>query len=120
MTSITSIPQKPGRVWGVLALIAVLFPLPWVFVLNVLSVVVRSQPPRTGTSAEEWAYGLIAFGGLFFFPLFAILTVFFAIRAVLKPRVAGKVLGWIAIALLVLSIPLIWNGYAVWIMAGAR
>ena len=59
-------------------------------------------------------------GGLFFFPLFAILTIFFAIRAVLKPRVAGKVMGWIAIALLVLSIPLVWNGYAVWILAGTR
>ena len=120
MTSITSIPQKPGRVWGILALIAVLVPLPFLFVLNVMSVVVRSQPPRTGSSAEELAYGLIAFAGLFFFPLFAILAIFFAIRAVLRPRVAGKVMGWIAIALLILSIPLVWNGYAVWILAGLR
>lgn len=120
MTSITSIPQKPGRGWGILALVAVAIPLPFLFVLNVLSVVVRSMPPRTGVSAEEWVYGLIAFGGLFFFPLFAILGIFFAIRAVLRPRVAGKVIGWIAIGVLVLSIPLVWNGYAVWIFAGSR
>ncbi len=116
MTSITSIPQKPGRVWGVLALVAVIIPLPFLFVLNVLSLVVRAQSPQSGATAEAWAYGLIAFGGLFFFPLFAVLTTTFGIRAVLRPRIAGKVMGWIAIGALILSIPLVWNGYAVWIL----
>lgn len=117
MTNITSLPQKPGRIWGILALVAVLIPMPFLFTLNVLSLVVRSQSTPSGSSAESWAYGLIAFGGLFFFPLFFLLGIFFAIRAVLRPRLAGKVMGWIAIAIVILAIPLIWFGYFVWISA---
>lgn len=119
MTSITSIPQPPGRAWGVLALVAAVFPLPFLFTLNVLSIVVRSQGAAPGTTAEAFIYGLLAIGGLFFFPLFSVLAVACGIRAVTRPRVLGRVLGWAAIAIVVLSIPLLWFGYLVWIM-GAR
>jgi hypothetical protein len=119
MTSITSIPQPPGRVWGVLALVAAIIPLPFLLTLNVLSIVVRSQAAAPGTTAESIFYGLLAIGGLFFFPLFSVLAIVFAVRAVTRPRLLGRVLGWVAIAIVVLSIPLLWTGYLVWIM-GAR
>ena len=119
MTSITSIPQPPGRAWGVLALVAAIIPLPFLFTLNVLSVVVRSQDAAGGTTAESFVYGLMAIGGLFFFPLFSVFAVAFGIRATTRPRVLGRVLGWVAIAIVVLSIPLLWFGYLVWI-TGAR
>lgn len=116
--TITSIPQQPGRVWGVLAIIAALVPMPFLLTLNILSLVVRSQDPAAA-SAERIVYGLIAVAGLLFFPLFFVLATFFGVRAVLRPRRVGKIMGWIALAILVLSIPAIWFGYLVWISPGA-
>ena len=118
MTSITRAPARPGRIWGVLALIAVAVPLPFLFTLNVLSAVVQNQASQTGgnPTPEAWAYGLIAFGGLLFFPVFFLLGLAFAITAVTRPRTSGKVMGWIAIAVVLLAIPLIWFGYLVWII----
>jgi hypothetical protein len=118
MTTITRAPAKPGRVWGILALIAVAVPLPFLFTLNVLSAVVRNQAAQNGANptVEAWAYGLIAFGGLLFFPLFFLVGLAFAIAAVTRPRPAGRVMGWIAIAVVTLAIPLIWFGYLVWII----
>ena len=116
--NITSIPQQPGRVWGVLAIIAALIPMPFLLTLNILSLVVRSQD-SSAASAERIVYGLIAVAGLFFFPLFFVLATFFGVRAVTRPRRVGKVMGWIAIAIVVLSIPAIWFGYLVWISPGA-
>ena len=114
MTSITSVPNKPGRVWGVFALIAALLPVPFLLTLNILSLVVRSQA-AAGASAESWVYGIIAIGGLFFFPAFYLVATILGVRAVLRPRLAGKVMGWIAIAMVILAIPLLWFGYGVWI-----
>ncbi len=116
--NITSIPQQPGRVWGVLALIAALAPLPFLLTLNILSLVVRTQD-SSAASAERIIYGIVAVVGLFFFPLFIVLATTFGVRAVLKPRLAGKVMGWIALAIVVLSIPALWFGYLVWISPGA-
>lgn len=117
MTTITRVPTKSGRAWGILALIAVALPLPFLFTLNVLSVVVRNQPfAASNPTSEAWAYGLVAFGGLIFFPLFFLAGLAFGITAVTKPRTAGKVMGWIAIAIVILAIPLLWSGYLVWIL----
>ncbi|MEQ1735083.1 MAG: hypothetical protein ABL886_01470 [Rhodoglobus sp.] len=115
MTSITSVPNQPGRVWGVFALVAAIVPLPFLLTLNILSLVVQSQP--AGTTIESTVYGIIAIGGLFFFPAFFLLATILGVRAVLRPRVVGKVLGWAAIAIVILAIPLLWFGYGVWIFA---
>lgn len=117
MTTITSVRAQPGRAWGILAIIAVLLPLPFLFALNVLSVVVRNQPAAVGGNytSEAWGYGLLAFGGLFFFPVLFLLGLAFGIVAVTKPRPLGRVLGWIAIAVVILAIPALWFGYLVWI-----
>jgi hypothetical protein len=111
-------PSKPGRLWGVLALVAVALPLPFLFTLTVLSRVVLNQGPQNGSnpSAEAWAYGLIAFGGLLFFPVLFLLGLGLAIVAVRRPHRAGRVMGWIAIAVVVVAIPLVWFGYQVWII----
>lgn len=111
--TITSLRHPPGRVWGILALIAVAIPLPFLFALNVLSLVVRTSTGAPGS--EQWIYGLIAAGGLFFFPILFLLALVFAVTAVTRPRVAGRVMGWIAIAAVILAIPLLWFGYLVWI-----
>lgn len=116
MTTITGLRPKPGRNWGILAIVAVGIPLPFLFALNVLSVVVRNQQAAGGDyTSEAWAYGLIAFGGLFFFPVSFLGGLTFAIIAVTKPRALGRLLGWVAIAVVVLAIPAIWYGYLVWI-----
>lgn len=118
MTNITRVPAKPGRIWGILALVAVALPLPFLLTLDVLSVVVRNQPPQDGSnsSAELWAYGFLAAAGLLFFPVLFLLGLTFGIIAVTKPRPAAKVMGWIAIAVVVLAIPALWFGYLVWII----
>ena len=41
MTTITSVGNKPGRAWGILSLVVVALPLPFLFALNILSLVVR-------------------------------------------------------------------------------
>lgn len=119
MTSITSVPNQPGRVWGVFALVAAILPLPFLLTLNILSLVVRSQAAVGGT-AESWVYGIIAIAGLFFFPAFFLLATIFGVRAVLRPRVVGKVMGWIAIGIVILAIPLLWFGYGVWIFGSSQ
>ncbi|MBX3099350.1 MAG: hypothetical protein KF761_07180 [Salinibacterium sp.] len=114
MTTITSVGSKPGRAWGILSLIAVAVPLPFLFVLNILSLVVRNQVGQ-GTTVEATVYGLIAFGGLFFFPVLFVLATVLAVAAVRRPRPAGKVMGWITIVIVILAIPASWFGYLVWI-----
>ena len=119
MTTITSVSQKPGRAWGILSLIAVAIPLPFLFVLAILSAVVRNQVTIPGqTTIEATVYGLVAFGGLFFFPVLFVLSLVFAVNAVRRPRPAGKVMGWITIAVVILAIPLSWFAYLVWITQG--
>jgi hypothetical protein len=115
--TITRVPGPRGRVWGILALVAVALPLPFLFTLNVLSLVVQNEQQASGGdySAESWAYGLIAAAGLLFFPLLFLIGLALAILAVTRPRFAGRVMGWVAIAVIVLAIPLLWFGYAVWI-----
>jgi len=115
MTTITTVGHRPGRGWGVLSLIAVAIPLPFLFVLNILSLVVRSQS-ATQPTVESTAYGLIAFGGLFFFPVLFVLATVLAVTAVRRPAPAAKVMGWITIAIVILAIPASWFGYAVWIL----
>lgn len=116
MTTITSVGNRPGRVWGILSLIAVAIPLPFLFVLNILSIVVRNQVSLPGqVTIEATVYGLIAFGGLFFFPVLFVLATVLAVTAVRKPRPAGKLMGWITIAVVILAIPASWFGYLVWI-----
>ncbi len=119
MTTITSIRNPPGRAWGVFALIAALLPLPFLLTLNILSLVVRSQN-APGPSVESGVYGIIAIAGLFFFPILFLLATVLGVRAVLRPRRSGKVMGWVAIAIVVLAIPLIWFGYGVWIFGSGR
>ena len=115
MTTITSVGSKPGRAWGILSLIAVAIPLPFLFVLNILSLVVRNQSSQQGTTVEATVYGLIAFVGLFFFPVLFVLATVLAVAAVRRPRTAGKIMGWITIAIVILAIPASWFGYLVWI-----
>lgn len=110
--TITTMSAPPGRGWGIAALIAVALPLPFLFTLNVLSLVIRSG---SGTGGEGVVYGILAALGLLFLPLFLLLGLSFAIRAVSRPRVAGKVMGWIAISVVILAIPASWFGYLVWI-----
>ena len=115
MTTITSLSHKPGRAWGILSLVAVAIPLPFLLVLTVLSVVVRNQAPAAGSTAESWAYGLVAFGGLFFFPVLFLLATVLAVSAVRRPRPAGRVMGWVTIVVVILAIPTSWFAYQVWI-----
>lgn len=112
--SITTLGQKPGHAWGILALIVVAIPLPFLFALNVLSLVVRNQPSGQPT-AEATVYALIAFGGLFFFPVLFVAATVLGVTAVRKPRLAAKVMGWVTIAIVILAIPAAWSGYLVWI-----
>jgi hypothetical protein len=117
MTTITSVGHKPGRLWGILSLIVVAMPLPFLFVLMILSAVVRAQGPWSGEpSAEALVYGFIAVGGLFCFPVFFVAATVLAVTAVRKPRLAGKVMGWITIAVVILAIPAVWFAYLVWII----
>lgn len=116
-TTITSVGYRPGRAWGILSLIAVTIPLPLLFVLNILSLVVRNQRSLLGQpTVESTVYGLVAFGGLFLFPLFFVLATVLAVTAVRRPRPAGRVMGWITITIVILAIPASWFGYAVWIV----
>ena len=117
MTTITSVGNKPGRLWGILSLIVVVIPLPFLFVLMILSAVVRAQGPWSGEpTSEALVYGFIAVGGLFCFPVFFLAATVFAVTAVRKPRPAGKVMGWITIAIVILAIPAVWFAYLVWII----
>lgn len=116
MSTITSIPNPPGRAWGRLALAAALIPMPFLLALNLLSWIVRSAPADDPSfTAVAWIYGLIAVLGLFFFPLFLVLTTWLAVTAVRKPLPRAKVLGWIAITIVIITIPLLWLGYLVWL-----
>ena len=115
MTIITRVPARPGRVWGILALVAVAFPLPWLFALTVLSLVIQRHGGSSGGS-ELWAYGLIASGGLVFFPVLFFAGLACAIVAITRPRTVGKVFGWVAVAVVIAAIPLAWVGYGVWIL----
>lgn len=116
MTTITSIQNPPGRVWGRLALAAALIPLPFLLALNLLSWIVRYAPIGDPSfSAVAWIYGLIAVLGLFFFPLFLVLTTWLGVTAVRKPLPRAKLLGWIALAIVIITIPLLWLGYLVWL-----
>ena len=110
--NITSMRAQPGRAWGNAALVVVALPLPFLFTLNVLSLVIRSG---SGTGGEGVVYGILAALGLLFLPLFLLLGLSLAIRAVSLPRPAGRVMGWIAIAVVILAIPAAWFGYLVWI-----
>lgn len=115
MATITSIPNPPGRVWGTLALAAALIPLPFLIALNVLSWIVRTAPAGDPSfSAVAWIYGLVAVLGLFFFPLFLVLTTWLGVTAVRKPLPRAKLLGWIALGIVIVTIPLLWLGYLVW------
>lgn len=113
MTStITSLRAPAGRVWGILSLIVVAIPLPFLFALNVLSLVTRTG---SGAGGEAVLYTFIAVIGLIAFPMFFLLALVFAGLAVSRPRRAGKVMGWITISIVLLSIPAAWFGYLVWI-----
>jgi len=115
--TITSVRYPPGRIWGILALIAVAIPLPFLFALVVFSRVVLSQQVVVGgaPTAEAWGYGLIALVGLIFFPVLFLTGLALGIAAVRRPRRSGKAMGWIAIAVVILAIPALWLGYLVWI-----
>jgi len=117
MANITSLPAPRGRGWGILALVAVALPLPWVFTLVVLSLVVQSRMagPLSGYGPEFWFYGAIASAGLLFFPAFFLAGIAFAIAAIRAPRRASKIMGWIAVGITLITIPLLWVGYGVWI-----
>lgn len=111
--------HPPGKAWGVFALVFALIPLPFLVMLNVLSLVVRSAPPSDPSFVPAmWIYGILAVLGLLFFTVFYLLAIGFGIAAVLRPRRAGKALGWSAIALVILAIPLLWFGYLVWTARG--
>ncbi len=117
MANITSLGAPRGRGWGILAIVAVALPLPWLFTLVVLSLVVQSRMagPSTTYGPEFWFYGAIASAGLLFFPTFLLVGTAFAITAIRAPRRAGKIMGWIAVGVTLLTIPLLWVGYGVWI-----
>ena len=117
MANITSLPAPRGRGWGILALVAVALPLPWLFTLVVLSLVVQARmaSPATTYGSEFWFYGAIASAGLLFFPIFLLAGIAFAIAAIRSPRRAGKIMGWVAVGITLIMIPLLWVGYGVWI-----
>lgn len=117
MTTITSVGNKPGRAWGILSLVVVALPLPFLFALNILSLVVRSQIVAPGqVTVESSFYGLIAFAGLFFFPVLFVGATVLAVAAVRRPNRAGRLMGWVTIALVILAIPASWFGYLAWIV----
>ncbi|MDZ4045228.1 MAG: hypothetical protein U1E32_05545 [Rhodoglobus sp.] len=118
--TITGVPHPPGKAWGVLALAFALVPLPFLVMLNVLSAVVRSAPEGDPAFIPaQWIYGIIAVLGLLFFTVFYLAAIILGVSAVSRPRVAGKVLGWSAIAVVIASMPFIWLGYLVWTAPGA-
>lgn len=113
MTStITSLRPPAGRIWGILSLLVVAIPLPFLFALNVLSLVMRTG---SGAGGEAVLYTVIAVIGLIAFPAFFLLALVFAGLAVSRPRRSGKVMGWITISIVILAIPAAWLGYLVWI-----
>ncbi len=117
--TITSVPYPPGKAWGVFALAFALIPVPFLITLNVLSAVVRSAPAGDPAFVPAaWIYGILAVVGVFFFTVFYLVALALGISAVTRPRVAGKVLGWSAIAIVIVSIPFLWLAYLVW-TAGA-
>lgn len=111
--------QPPGKAWGVAALALALIPLPFLVLLNVLSLVVRNAPVGDPSFVPAmWIYGLLAVLGILFFTVFFLAAIALGIAAVRRPRRAGKVLGWVAIGIVILSIPFIWTGYLVWTVRG--
>lgn len=117
--TISSVPHPPGKVWGVLALAAALIPVPFLVTLNVLSLVVRDAPPGDPSFVPAmWIYGILAVLGLLFFTVLYLLAIALGIAAIRRPRRAGKALGWVAIGIVILSIPFLWFGYLVWTVRG--
>ncbi len=118
MATITTVAPPRGKLLGIFALIAAGIPLPWLFTLDVLSLVVQANPNGVGGTygPEYWMYGFIAAAGLLFFPVSFLIATALGISAVRSPRRAGKVMGWIALAIVTLAIPLVWLGYGVWIV----
>lgn len=117
MTTITSVGNKSGRAWGIFSLVVVAIPLPFLFVLMILSSVVRAQGPASGEpTSEALVYGFLAVGGLFFFPVLLLAATVLGVTAVRKPRPAGRVMGWITIGIVILAIPALWFAYLVWIV----
>lgn len=116
MVNISRVEVPSGRGWGIAALIAAGIPLPFLFALNILSLVIRNSASPGIGSAEAFIYGLLAAGGLIFFPLFFVLGILFSVLAITRTRRAGRVMGWIALAVIVVSVPFIWFGYLVWIL----
>lgn len=116
MVNISRVQVPAGRGWGIAALIAVAVPLPFLFALNILSLVIRSSSAATPPTAESFIYGLLAAGGLLFLPLFFALGILFSVLAITRTRRAGRVMGVIALAVIAISVPLVWFGYLVWIL----
>lgn len=117
MTS-ASVRQPPGKAWGVVALVLALIPVPFLVLLNVLSLVVRGAPHGDPSFVPaQWIYGIVAVVGILLFTVFFLLALAAGIAAVTRPRVAGRVLGWVSIGIVVLAIPFLWTGYLVWIDA---
>jgi hypothetical protein len=115
MANISRMPLPPSRGWGIVALIVAGIPLPLLFAINILSLVIRTSPTATLGSAETWIYGLLAAIGLLLFPLFFILGILFSILAITRIGRPSRVMGSIALAIILISVPFVWFGYLVWI-----
>jgi hypothetical protein len=114
--SYPTVRQPPGKAWGVVALAAALIPVPFLVLLNILSLVVRGAPADDPAFVPaQWIYGIVAVLGVLFFTVFFLLALAFGITAVTRPRRAGRVLGWTSIAIVIVAIPFLWTGYLVWI-----
>lgn len=112
-------PNPPGKAWGVAALVFALIPIPFLVLLNVLSLVVRGAPEGDPAFIPAmWIYGLVAVLGVLFFTVFFLTAIGLGIAAVQRPRVAGKALGWTAIGIVIASMPFLWFGYLVWTVRG--
>lgn len=110
--TITRLRPPPGRVWGIVSLLVVAVPLPFLLALTVLSLVIRTG---SGVGGEAVLYTIIAVIGLVAFPVMFTVALVCAVLAVSRPRRSGKVMGWITIAIVILAIPTAWVGYLVWI-----
>ena len=113
--TVTSTPRPPGKAWGAFALAFALIPVPFLVLLNVLSLVVRGAPEGDPSFVPaQWIYGIVAVLGILFFTVFYLVAILLGVAAVVRPRVAGKALGWSAIGVVIVSIPFLWLGYLVW------
>ncbi len=114
--SSTVVRQPPGKVWGVAAIVFALIPVPFLVLLNILSLVVRGAPEGDPAFVPaQWIYGIVAVLGVLLFTVFFLIALALGITAVTRPRRAGRVLGWASIAIVVVAIPFLWTGYLVWI-----